>query len=111
MVLPWPSQKLYVTIRGRAPLHLSKQEFPYKGNFICAVVHPRYDSNKRCEFYGRIGCWPLVEYKEAQPKSKNRPAVVLEMKPLTKIDDDVIGYFTCKKIIPPIKKVWPKDMK
>ena len=32
------------------------------------------------------------------------------MKPLTKINADVICTFICKKIIPRIKKVWPKDM-
>ena len=79
--------------------------------FICAVACPQFDANKRCEFNGRIGCWSLVEYKEAQRKSKNRPAGVLEMKPITKINADVIHTLMFKKIIPRIKKVWPKDMK
>ena len=78
---------------------------------ICAVARPRFNANKWCEFNGRIGCWPLVEYKEAQQKSKNRTAGVLEMKPITKINDEVIHSFMCKKITPPIKKVWPKDIK
>ena len=79
--------------------------------FICAVAFPWYNANKQCEFNIRIGCWLLVEYKEAQRKSKNRPAGVLEMKPLTKINADVIRTYMCKKIIPRIKKVWPQDMK
>ena len=69
------------------------KNFLIKVMFICAAAHPHYDANKQCAFNGRIGCWPLVEYKEAQQKSKNRLAGVLEMKPMTKINADVIPSF------------------
>ncbi|ETV89899.1 hypothetical protein H310_15260 [Aphanomyces invadans] len=41
---------------------------------LAAVARPRYDTERGTYFDGKIGMWPIVEYRPAQRNSRNRSA-------------------------------------
>jgi hypothetical protein len=65
----------------------SKNKIP-KLMFLCVTCRPRFD-NGVCTFDGKIGCFPLVIFERAK-SSVNRPARIMEVKPITSITRDVI---------------------
>jgi hypothetical protein len=66
----------------------SKNKIP-KLMFLCVTCRPRFD-NGVCTFDGKIGCFPLVIFERAKRSSVNRPARIMEVKPITSITRDVI---------------------
>ena len=55
---------------------------------LTAIARSRFDSDGRCTFDGKIGCFPLVTYEVAKRSNANRPAGMIEMKPITFIVDN-----------------------
>ena len=55
---------------------------------LTAIARSRFDSDGSCTFDGKIGCFPLVTYEVAKRSNANRPAGMIEMKPITFIVDN-----------------------
>ena len=60
-------------------------------------------------FYGKIGCFPLVTYENAQRNNKNRLAGTQVVKPITSITRDVIRDFMVHKVLPAIRAKWKRE--
>jgi len=73
---------------------------------ICAIARPRFDSEGRCTFDGKIGIWPFVETRVTQRSSKNRPAGTKEKKSIT-VDGPTHKKYVLKKVLPAIRRRWP----
>ncbi|KAE9290230.1 hypothetical protein PF008_g25668 [Phytophthora fragariae] len=72
--------------------------------FLCAVARPRGDWD------GKVGIWPVVKNYRTQRWSRNRPAGIDEVHPVTmtrEIDRDML----INDVIPAIKEKWPQAQK
>ncbi|KAG2794036.1 hypothetical protein PC119_g13738 [Phytophthora cactorum] len=78
--------------------------------FLAAVARPRYDPYKKTKFNGKIGIWPFTEESVAQRSRANRPKGSLVTKNIESIDSHVYKDYIINKVIPAIKKVWPRDL-
>ncbi|KAG2863875.1 hypothetical protein PC116_g16717 [Phytophthora cactorum] len=76
--------------------------------FLAAVARPRYDPYKKTKFNGKIGIWPFTEESVAQRSRANRPKGSLVTKNIESIDSHVYKDYIINKVIPAIKKVWPR---
>ena len=76
--------------------------------FLTAVARPRFDLTTGRMFDGKIGCWAFVVYEPAQRNSKNRPKGTLCPKAIA-VTRDVSRTFLVEKVIPAIKKKWPRS--
>ncbi len=76
--------------------------------FLTAVARPRYDLTQGRMFDGKIGCWAFVCYEPAKRNSKYRPAGTLCAKSIS-VTRDVSRTYLIEKVIPEIKKRWPRS--
>ena len=77
--------------------------------FLSAVARSRWDYRRRQMFDGKLGIWPIVHQVSAKRNSKNRPAAILETKPLN-VTKDVYEKFIIEKVVPVIKRKWPRKI-
>ena len=79
--------------------------------FLCAQARPRMIPNGTrggmVMWDGKIGIWPIGEYKAAQRGSVNRPAGTMEWHNKN-ICMDVYRQLLLEKVIPAIKSKWPR---
>ncbi|WVZ96972.1 hypothetical protein U9M48_042547 [Paspalum notatum var. saurae] len=80
-----------------------------KIQILTAVGRPRFDSEGRCIFDAKIGCWAFFTYEPAKRSSVNRPAGTIEMKPIESITKDVMRSFMIEKVLPAIRAKWPRE--
>lgn len=85
------------------------KNFIRKVMFLAAMARPRFDAEGNEVFSGKIGIFPFVTEKPAERRSRNREAGTMEMKPMTSIKRETIRAFFIEKVIPAIKKNWPRE--
>lgn len=85
------------------------KNFIAKVMFLAATARPRFDSEGRVVFQGKIGCWPFVTEQPAQRSSRNRQAGTMEMKAITSVKRETIKAFLIEKVIPAILEKWPRS--
>ncbi|ETW03763.1 hypothetical protein H310_05130 [Aphanomyces invadans] len=78
--------------------------------FLAAVGRPRYDTERGTYFDGKIGMWPIVEYRPAQRNSRHRPAGTI-VATLVNIDATVYRNYVVAQVIPTIKAKFPTSNK
>ena len=76
--------------------------------FLCAQARPRWDNNANQMWDGKIGIWPIGEYKPATRTSVNRPAGTPVWKN-QKVNKDKYRELLLEKVIPAIKDKWPRQ--
>ncbi|KAL6861666.1 hypothetical protein ACP4OV_017366 [Aristida adscensionis] len=78
--------------------------------FLCVCARPRFRDGE-CIFDGKIGCFPLVTYEQAQRGNERtgRARGDLVIKPITSIIRDVIRDFMINKVLPAIRAKWPRE--
>ena len=76
---------------------------------LTAIARSRFDSDGRCTFDGKIGCFPLVTYEVAKRSNANRPAGMIEMKPINPVKEEVIRDLMIQKVLPAIRAKWPLE--
>ncbi|KAL6615329.1 hypothetical protein ACP70R_037599 [Stipagrostis hirtigluma subsp. patula] len=101
----------YYTIPGAdEPIRTCKnRHFIPKVMVLTCVARPRFDSEGKCTFDGKIGSFPLVTFEEARRSSVNRPARTREMKPIESVKKEVIRRFLIEKVLPAIRAKWPTE--
>nr|ABF93607.1 transposon protein, putative, Mariner sub-class [Oryza sativa Japonica Group] len=88
---------------------IQNKNFIPKIMILTALARPRFDSNGKCIFDGKIGCFPFVTYTAAKRSSVNRPAGTIEMKPIESITKEVIRSFMIEKVLPAVRAKWPRE--
>ena len=76
--------------------------------FLTAVARPRYDSEGKMTFDGKIGMWPFVKEVPAQRRSQNREKGTLETKNLV-VTREVMREYFIEKLLPAIELLWPQE--
>ena len=76
---------------------------------LTAIARSRFDSDGSCSFDGKIGCFPLVTYEVAKRSNANRPAGMIEMKPINPVKEEVIRDLMIQKVLPAIRAKWPPE--
>ena len=84
------------------PIALVRARTTSLGSCFCVFVLGQGLGMETCIFYGKIGCFPLVTYENAQRNNKNRLAGTQVVKPITLITRDVIREFMVHKVLPAI---------
>ena len=80
--------------------------------FLCAQARPRMvrvgtrEDNQRM-WDGKIGIWPIGDWKAAQRASVNRPAGTMEFHGRS-VDRDTYREYLVNKVIPAIATKWPR---
>jgi hypothetical protein len=74
--------------------------------FLCAVARPHHDSHTNSFFDGKIGIWPIGEFRPAERASKNRPkgTMVWHNIPVTR---EVYLELLQNKVLPAIMDNFP----
>lgn len=85
------------------------KNFIGKVMFLAAMARPRFDAEGNEVFSGKIGIFPFVTEKPAERRSRNRDAGTMVMKPMTSIKRETIRAFFIEKVIPAIKRNWPRE--
>lgn len=105
------STKFYLTQDEQLPYRsCPNKRYIGKVMFLAAVARPRYDSQKRRFFDGKIGIWPIVERTVALRSSTNRPAG----SPITKsisMTREVYIKMLQDKVLPAIREKWPGKLR
>ena len=76
--------------------------------FLCAVVRPRYDTNKNAWFEGKIGIWPIGKWEPVKWSSKKCPKGTPVWKNQC-ITQDVYCEYFIQKFLPAVKERWPRN--
>ncbi|XP_074313896.1 uncharacterized protein LOC141649095 [Silene latifolia] len=102
------TEKYYLLPIESDPLRTCQSKnFIGKVMFLVAMARPRFDSEGKEIFSGKIGVFPLVNREPAIRRSRNREAGTLVTKPIPSITRDVIRRFLIEKVIPSIQSSWP----
>ena len=88
--------------------HVQHKSFLTKIMFLCAVVRPRYDTNKNAWFDGKIGIWPIGKWELAKRSSKKRAKGTPVWKNQC-ITQDVYREYLIQKFLPAVKEKWPRQ--
>lgn len=101
----------YYTVPGEEhPTRTCKNKnYIPKIQILTVLARPRFDPDGTCTFDGKIGCFPFVTYEPAKRSSVNRPAGIIEMKPIQSIKKDTIREFMIEKVLPAIRAKWPLE--
>jgi len=75
--------------------------------FLCAQARPRFDPQTRTYWDGKIGIWPVGEWKAAERSSARRPAGTIVWVD-TSITRDVYRQILLYKVVPAIQDKWPR---
>ncbi|XP_050222041.1 uncharacterized protein LOC126672140 [Mercurialis annua] len=70
--------------------------------FLVALARSRFG-------VGKIGVFPFITHEPAKRSSVNRVAGTMETKPITSIIRDVMKLYLIEKVLPAIKKKWPRE--
>jgi hypothetical protein len=78
--------------------------------FLVVCARPRFRDGE-CIFYGKNGCFPLVDCVPAQRGNERTDHVHgdLMVKPILSITRDVIREFILNKVLPAIRARWPRE--
>ncbi|KAM3343988.1 hypothetical protein P3S68_026078 [Capsicum galapagoense] len=76
---------------------------------LAATARPRFDSRGNELFSEKIGIYPFITHQAAKRDSVNRVAGTLETKSISSINKAVMRSFLIEKVIPDIKKIWPRE--
>jgi hypothetical protein len=74
--------------------------------FLCAVARPRYDTDKKAWWDGKIGIWPFAKQLPAQRNSKNRAKGTLEWTNVT-VKMEQYKAMIVDKVLPAVAQTWP----
>ena len=88
--------------------HVQHKSFLMKIMFLCAVARPRYDTNKKAWFDGKIGIWPIGKWEPAKRSSKKRAKGTPVWKNQL-INWDVYREYLIQKFLPAVKEKWPRN--
>ncbi|XP_074302848.1 uncharacterized protein LOC141636453 [Silene latifolia] len=103
-------QRFYLSQTEPDPYRsVQSKTFIGKIMFMCVVGRPQYSENNDVIFDGKIGIWPFVYLEPAKRNSKNRDAGTMETKPIESITKQVVKDMLLGKVLPEIKKKWPKN--
>ncbi|KAH9103450.1 hypothetical protein LEN26_015292 [Aphanomyces euteiches] len=80
--------------------------FITKVMFLAAVARPRYDTNTKQFFDGKLGIWSFVSYVPAARGSKNRPKGTVETVPRS-IDSEAYKNMILRNVVPAIMSKFP----
>ena len=97
-ILTWDEEEPYITQQHKGTIP--------KVMFLCALARPRYITEQRRMFDGKIGIWPIGHMKPAARSSVNRPAGTLEWESV-KVDRDEYRDMMICKVLPAIIEKWP----
>jgi hypothetical protein len=101
--------RLYIAIDEEAPNRfIQNKGHITKVMFLCAIARPRYNDNGECLFDGKIGMWPIVEYRAAQRRSDNHERGDIVTRPV-KCNRDKYRELMIEKVLPAIKEKWPHN--
>ena len=78
-----------------------------KVQFLCAQARPRWDLHRNAYWDGKIGIWPIGDYKAAERTSTRRAAGTLVWKDET-VTRDVYRRLLVEKVVPAIIEKWPR---
>ncbi|XP_017240013.1 uncharacterized protein LOC108212812 [Daucus carota subsp. sativus] len=102
------AEKYYLLPEESDPVRTCKSKnFLTKVMFLTAIARPRFDSDGKEVFSGKIGIFPFVTKEPAKRSSANRPAGTLETKPITSVGRDIARTFLITKVLPAILEKWP----
>lgn len=91
--------RYYLTPTEPEPLRVCKSKnFIPKVMFMCAVSRPVFGSDGSVLFDGKLGIWPFTEEVTAKRDSINRKRGTKELKPVQKINRDVIRDCLIKQV-------------
>ena len=75
--------------------------------FLCAQARPRMVNGTMWD--GKIGIWPIGEWKAAQRSSVHWPAGTMEFKSKS-VDQDTYRELLCNEVLPAICAQWPQHL-
>lgn len=78
-----------------------------KVQFLCAQARPRWDPHRNAYWDGKIGIWPIGDFKPAPRRSVNREAGTLVWKDEV-VTRDVYRKLLLEKVVPAIRDKWPR---
>ena len=77
--------------------------------FLVAIARLRFDAQGNEVFSGKIDVFPFVTHELAKRTSVNRFALTIETKPITSVKRELIRSYLIEKVLPTIKKKWPRE--
>lgn len=77
--------------------------------FLVAIARPIFDAKGNEIFSRKIGVFSFVTKEPAKRSSINKIAGTLETKPINLINKQIVKSFLLDKVLPAIKKKWPRE--
>jgi hypothetical protein len=95
---------------GEEPQHRTckSKKFITKVMFMAVVAVPRFDTNQKCMFNGKIGIFPFIFKEPAKRNSKNLPAGTMSTKCIKSINKDETRKMMIEQVLPAIRAKWPR---
>jgi hypothetical protein len=103
--------RVYLAADEEAP----DNETRHKGHilkvmFLCAVARPRFNPTTRLMWDGKIGIWPVIDWRAAQRSSRNRPRGTVEPHNVS-FDGPRYKSMVLEHVLPAIEEKCPPAMK